>query len=144
MTSLHDNLANWTQRSYPKEKIFEGRFIRLEPIDPLKHLDGLCDIFLYAKDVHERFRYLFDYPPKDKENIINWLEGESKPSYRFAIVDKEKEKVVGNIRFHHIVPENGTLELGLYFSSMISKTPGGTEAIYLLAKHVFDDLGYRR
>uniref|UniRef100_A0A914CDP4 N-acetyltransferase domain-containing protein n=1 Tax=Acrobeloides nanus TaxID=290746 RepID=A0A914CDP4_9BILA len=48
------------------------------------------------------------------------------------------------MRFHHIVPENGTLELGLYFSDMINKTPGGTEAIYLLAKHVFDDLGYRR
>ena len=40
---------------------------------------------------------------------------------------------------------NGCIETGhIFFSPPLQKTPLATEAIYLQAKHIFDDLGYRR
>jgi RimJ/RimL family protein N-acetyltransferase len=43
------------------------------------------------------------------------------------------------------VPEHGVIEIGhIWFGAALQRTAGATEAIYLLARHAFDDLGYRR
>jgi RimJ/RimL family protein N-acetyltransferase len=40
---------------------------------------------------------------------------------------------------------HGVIETGsIFFGPALARTRGATEAIYLLARHVFDDLGYRR
>ena len=42
-------------------------------------------------------------------------------------------------------PANGVIEVGhLQFSPRLQRTPAATEAIFLLMRHAFDDLGYRR
>jgi RimJ/RimL family protein N-acetyltransferase len=42
-------------------------------------------------------------------------------------------------------PEHGSVEIGcVVFGKALQKTRGATEAIYLMAKHAFSDLGYRR
>lgn len=39
----------------------------------------------------------------------------------------------------------GTIEIGhIWFGPELQRTTAATEAIYLLARHAFDDLGYRR
>ena len=44
-----------------------------------------------------------------------------------------------------IVPEHGSIEIGhIWFSPELQRTPAATEAIFLLARHAFDELGYRR
>jgi RimJ/RimL family protein N-acetyltransferase len=44
-----------------------------------------------------------------------------------------------------IAPEFGVVEIGhIWFGSPLQRTTAATEAIYLLARHAFDDLGYRR
>ena len=41
--------------------------------------------------------------------------------------------------------ENGVIEIGhIYWGDKIAKTPAATEAFFLFAKLVFDELGYRR
>ena len=43
------------------------------------------------------------------------------------------------------MPEHGAIEIGnIWFSPELQRTPAATETIFLLAKHAFDDLGYRR
>jgi len=43
------------------------------------------------------------------------------------------------------VPEHGVIEIGhIWFAPTLRRTRQATEAIYLLARHAFDDLGYRR
>jgi RimJ/RimL family protein N-acetyltransferase len=45
----------------------------------------------------------------------------------------------------NIVPANGSIEIGhIWFAPPLQKTRAATEAIYLMCRHVFDDLGYRR
>ncbi len=44
-----------------------------------------------------------------------------------------------------MVPEHGVIEIGhIWFSPGLQRTRQATEAIYLMSRHVFDDLGYRR
>jgi RimJ/RimL family protein N-acetyltransferase len=44
-----------------------------------------------------------------------------------------------------IVTEHGVIEIGhIWFAPILQRTRQATEAIYLLARHAFDDLGYRR
>jgi len=40
---------------------------------------------------------------------------------------------------------NGVIEVGnVMFSPELQRTPAATEAMYLMARHAFEDLGYRR
>ena len=44
-----------------------------------------------------------------------------------------------------IVPEHGVIEVGsIMWGPDIARTRRATEALFLFARHVFDDLGYRR
>jgi RimJ/RimL family protein N-acetyltransferase len=44
-----------------------------------------------------------------------------------------------------IRPANGVIEVGhIFFSPALQKTPIATEAIFLLMRYVFEELGYRR
>lgn len=44
-----------------------------------------------------------------------------------------------------ITPAHGVIEVGnILFSPALQRTRAATEAMYLMARHVFEDLGYRR
>ena len=44
-----------------------------------------------------------------------------------------------------IAPADGAIEIGhIWFTPVIQRSRQATEAVFLLAKHAFDDLGYRR
>jgi RimJ/RimL family protein N-acetyltransferase len=44
-----------------------------------------------------------------------------------------------------IEPAHGVIEVGnILLSPALQRTTAATEAMYLMARHVFDDLGYRR
>jgi RimJ/RimL family protein N-acetyltransferase len=64
--------------------------------------------------------------------------------YAYAIVDAS-ERSVGYFTLLRIVPQNRVIEVGhVLYSPALQRTPLGTEAQYLLAKYVFETLGYRR
>ena len=51
----------------------------------------------------------------------------------------------GVASYLRIAPEHGVIEIGhIWFGAALQRTPAATEAIYLLARHAFDELGYRR
>lgn len=137
------DLSAWSPRSLPDVKVFRGRFISIEPVDVPKHAEKIFEMFS-AEDVDQRFRYLLDTPPRSVDDVYKNFKDPARLRHRYVIVDNNDGKVIGIVVFKDIVQENGTVELGLYFSHKISKKPGGTEAVYLALKHLFDDLGYRR
>lgn len=52
---------------------------------------------------------------------------------------------LGMASYMRIRPEAGSAEVGcVVFSKKLQRTPAATEAMYLMARHIFDDLGYRR
>jgi RimJ/RimL family protein N-acetyltransferase len=61
------------------------------------------------------------------------------------VVDRATGRAVGRLTFMRIDGVHGVIETGsILFGPELARTPGATEAIYLQARHAFEDLGYRR
>src|SRR5690606_8147912 len=76
-----------------------------------------------------------------------WLEeaAASQDPHYFTAIDKKTGEIAGRQTFMRIDAANGAIEIGnIYWGPLISRTPAATEALFLFARHAFDDLGYRR
>lgn len=137
------DLSSWTPRSHPPKTTLSGTHVVVESFNFLKHAEGMCNL-VFAPDTPQRFRYLFDNPPKTRQDAKNFLQNRAEREPFYAIIDKLSNKIVGNMGLHETNQEHGRTELGVYFGADLARKPGATEAVYLLLKHVFDDLKYRR
>ena len=140
------DLSDWQGCERPHRKIFEGRYVRLEPLSAEKHGDGLFDSAT-AGDADGRFRWLPESTPQSREEFQNWLEmAEASPDpMYFAVIDLKSGRVAGRQTMMRMDPRNGVAEIGhIHWGPLIQKTPATTEAFYLFAAHLFDELGYRR
>jgi RimJ/RimL family protein N-acetyltransferase len=126
----------------PGRVVLEGRYARLEPL-AASHAEGL----LAASADPKSFDYLFDVPPQGKEDLLAWIAQKSKsedPLFH-AVIDKATGLAGGRQTFMRITPEHGVIEIGnILWGSAIRRTRVATEALYLAAKYIFEDLGYRR
>jgi RimJ/RimL family protein N-acetyltransferase len=143
---VSDDLNNWQPRPRPERKTMEGRYVRLEPLDAKKHGDGLHEAST-VPDADQRFAWLFESPPQSRAEFDAWLakvEASQDPVY-YAVMDKASGRVAGRQTLMRIDQNHGVIEIGsIYWGPLISRKPAATEAQYLFARHVFDDLGYRR
>ena len=54
-------------------------------------------------------------------------------------------RALGIANYMRIDPANGSVEVGgILFGTSLQRTAAATESMYLMARHVFEDLGYRR
>lgn len=140
------DLSDWKGCERPHRKVFEGRFVRLEPLDLDAHGEGLFEAAT-AGDADGRFRWLTENTPQTREEFQNWLvrvQASDDPMY-FAVIDLKTGRVAGRQTMMRMDPENGVAEIGhIHWGPIIQKTPATTEAFYLFATHLFDELGYRR
>jgi len=123
-----------------------GRFCRLEPLDVARHAQELFEAF--GADTENRiWTYLSVGPFDDFEAYRAWLEQSclgDDPLF-FAVIDRNTKKAVGVASYLRIDPANGVIEVGsINYSPALQGTAAGTEAMYLMMKRVFDELGYRR
>jgi RimJ/RimL family protein N-acetyltransferase len=124
----------------------EGRFVRLEPLDPKSHADGLFEAST-TPDAGDRFRYLSESPPANRAIFDDWISrfASVDDPIVFIVIDKATGKIGGRQNFMRIEPAHGVIEVGsILWTGLVARRPAATEAIYLFARHVFDDLGYRR
>jgi RimJ/RimL family protein N-acetyltransferase len=143
---MADDLSNWTPRPKPRSDTMEGRFVQLEKLDPARHADGLFDASAQP-DRDQRFRWLPNVPPTDRAVFCAWVEqsAASEDPLFFAVIDKATGQVAGRQTFMRIDAPNGVAEIGhIYWGPLVSRKPAATEALFLFASHIFDDLGYRR
>jgi RimJ/RimL family protein N-acetyltransferase len=140
------DLSNWAGRKPVEKKLLEGRFVRLEPLDLVKHGRQLFEAITMS-DADDRFRYLPEMTPANFDAFLPWLEkaqASPDPLY-FVVIDKFSDKVAGRQTFLRTDASNGVTEIGhILWSAMIARKPATTEAFYLFAKYVFDELQYRR
>ena len=63
----------------------------------------------------------------------------------FAILENASGKAVGHASYMRIEPGHRVIEVGsILYTPALQRSTGATEAMYLMARHVFEDLGYRR
>jgi RimJ/RimL family protein N-acetyltransferase len=123
-----------------------GRAVRLEPLSAQTHADALFES-VKGSDNDRLWAYLFDGPYADRAAFRDAIETKAKspdPLY-FAVVDKASGRAVGYQAFLRIEPLHRVIEVGaILYAPALQRTIGATEAQYLFARHVFEDLGYRR
>ncbi|WP_224704491.1 GNAT family N-acetyltransferase [Devosia aquimaris] len=131
-------------KSAPERIDLAGRFVRLEPL-AAQHARDLFEVSTMPGGP-ERYRWLFSNAPESlaelEARIAEMTWGENR---YVAVVDQKSGKTVGQQGWMRIRPEHGSIEIGgVYWGLPMARTPLATEALYLFARHAFDDLGYRR
>jgi len=148
--SLEDALGpalGWKPLRLPARATLAGRTVRLEPIDPPRHGAQLYAASHGPGIDPALWLYLAVGPFANEAAFMAWLEkcAASQDPLFVAVVDQQNGRAVGMASFMRIEPAHGAIEIGhIWFGPVIQRTPQATEAIFLLARHAFDDLGYRR
>jgi RimJ/RimL family protein N-acetyltransferase len=116
------------------------------PLDPVAHADSL-----YAATsgpANERlWLYLFDGPFANRAEFDAYLTRITQWEERlyYAILDNTSGRAVGHACYLRIEPAQRCIEVGgILYAPALQRTPGATEAMYLMARYAFEDLGYRR
>lgn len=124
----------------------EGQYTTLEALSVEKHAEDLLAV--YGPDSpREMWTYLFQEPVENLEELIVALKQmiERKDRFYYAIIDKVTGKALGAFSLMRIDQNNRVVEVGaVTFSPALKQTRMGTEAHYLLALYVFEELNYRR
>ncbi|NRB54784.1 MAG: GNAT family N-acetyltransferase [Salinicola sp.] len=148
-----DDIPDWREPPFPDASVREGRFCRLEPLDPRRHAPSLWQAWQMPdpdiandREARARWTYLGGRAFDDQAGCEHWLEamsGDSDPVC-YAIIDPADGQAVGMATYLRIVPADATLEIGhLNFSVRMARTPISSEALMLLIRYAFA-LGYRR
>jgi RimJ/RimL family protein N-acetyltransferase len=127
----------------PERVMLEGRHAKIVPLDAAAHATAL-----YAGSMDaELWQYLFNGPYTDEAEFRAWLEGRqnSEDPLFFTVLDAASGAAVGYCSLMRIEPAHRVIEVGnILYLPCLQRTAGATEAMYLLARYVFDELGYRR
>ena len=143
---IGSEVAGWQGAIDPPRRPAEGRFCKVEPLDTATHLDDLYDAFSDDSS-GALWTYMFVGPFNSKNDLRTWLESACKtddPLFH-AIVHTTTNKAVGIAAYMRIKPDLGVIEVGnITYAPRLQRTSLATEAMFLMMKRVFDELGYRR
>jgi RimJ/RimL family protein N-acetyltransferase len=139
-------VPGWTARPRPERSVMAGRWCRVEPLEPERHGRDL-----FAANQADRegrmWTYLAYGPFADHGAYQAWLAGaaQSDDPLFHAIVDARSGQALGVASYLRIEPAVGVIEVGhIAYAPALQRTPAATEAMYLMMRRVFDELGYRR
>jgi len=131
------------QAPRPGPIVLEGRYGRIEKLNAAR--DG-ASLWQAVKGHNALWPYMGYGPFADEAAFAAWLAERPKleDPYSYAIIDKD-DRAVGIATLMEIRPAMRVIEVGnIVYTPLLQRTPLGTEAQYLLAKYVFETLGYRR
>ena len=138
------DLANRKPVHRPLPQTLSGRYATLEPLDTARHGADLWDAIQGHDEV---WKWLPGSPAVSAsamiESVERWRKGED--ALVLAIVPKNTGRAAGWASYMRIKPAHGVIEVGnILFSPSLQRTRAATESMYLMARHIFDDLRYRR
>ena len=140
-------LPAWSRRPLPPRTPMLGRYCRLEPLDAERHAAELDAAFRQGDPAGRNWTYLGYGPFADFagfRTVIEKLAAGSDPQYH-AILDLDGGGAVGMAAFLRIDPGNGSIEVGgIHMAERLKRTRAATEAMFLMMRRAFGELGYRR
>jgi len=130
----------------PGRTTLPGRVVTLAPLDPQVHGDTLYE-GIGGEAGDRLWQYLLEGPFADRaafEIHLRRIAASEDPLF-FAILDNASGSAVGYASYMRIEPVHRVIEVGsILYTPRLQQTTLATEAMYLMARHVFEDLGYRR
>ena len=130
----------------PRRVTLTGHDVHIVPLDADTHTDDLFEV-TRGPENERLWLYLYDGPYADRESFYASLaqKQHSDDPFYYAIVDARISKAVGHAAYLRIEPAHRCIEVGgILYTPGLQRTRGATEAMYLMARHAFEDLGYRR
>lgn len=146
---LGEPVPNWAPRAHPTSEPMIGESCRLERLT-LAHTSAL--FAANSLDTDGRTWTYLPYGPFATEpeyaTWVEWAASSVDPMF-WAIISTpsrdKPERAAGVASYLRIFGEAGSIEVGhLHFSPLLQRSRAATEAMFLMASRVFDDLGYRR
>jgi RimJ/RimL family protein N-acetyltransferase len=125
-------------------QVLRGSRVRLEPFDAAKHEASLYES-LHDQEADPHLWDYLPYGPFGRREWHTWftVSAASTDPLFFALVVQGVP--AGQASYLRIEPEHGVIEIGhIALGPSLQRTPAATEALFLLARHAFDELGYRR
>ena len=143
--AIGPDVPGWTARELPPRTVMQGRTCRLEPYEP-RHAAGL--FAAYREDAVGRNWTYLGYGPAATEAEFRQFADATftiKDPLFHVVVDEASGRELGVASYLRIDPANGVIEVGhINFSPLMQGSVQSTEAMYLMMRRVFDELGYRR
>jgi RimJ/RimL family protein N-acetyltransferase len=137
--------VNASPAKRPERVRLSGRYVTLVPLTTA-----------HAKDIYEAahgserervWLYLFEPPFASRDAFQAHIEeksGSQDPLF-YAITDTISGRAMGYATLMRIEPIHRVIEVGnILYPPAMQRTRGATEAMYLLARYIFEELGYRR
>jgi RimJ/RimL family protein N-acetyltransferase len=138
---------DWAPALRPAREPLRGRFVVVRPVDAAADTQALYEVSHPPAGDLGIWTYLPDGPyptPLALGQRLQVAQELDDPLF-FTLVRLPDEIPQGEASYLRITPEHGVIEIGhIWFGSPLQRTAAATEAIYLLMRHAFDDLGYRR
>ena len=138
----------WKPALPPAPVTLRGRYATLEPLDAQRHGEALWEA---ARGNDEVWTWLFDGPYATETDFLRAVaEKQAATAAVFlaivpAATGMATGKAAGWASFMRAEPAHGVVEVGnILLTPALQRTTAATEAMYLMARHVFEDLGYRR
>ena len=144
MSKSIPTLLDWNPLRKPGPVTLRGRYVTLEPLNVEHHAAALWSSVQNQNDV---WTWLFDGPYPTRAAFERAIEQKQmgKDAVFLAIVPGSTGKAAGYASFMRMEPEHGVVEVGnILLTPGLQRTTAATEAMYLMAGHIFDHLGYRR
>jgi RimJ/RimL family protein N-acetyltransferase len=137
---------SWSPARVPDRTAIDGELVRLEVLDPERHATSLFTSS-HVPGAEGLWQHLPYGPFADQAEFDAWLaqRAASNDPLFYAVVDWESMRALGMASFMRMKPDNGVIEIGhIWFAPELQRTRKATEAIFLMARAAFDELGYRR
>jgi RimJ/RimL family protein N-acetyltransferase len=138
------DLVHWTPRRRPEPEMLAGTHVTLERYDEARHGAALWDA-LGGPAINELIRWFPNPVYADAAPFIAWVTGNQRDNVTMVYRGVADGAVCGMATFMRIDVAHGVCEVGsIAHAPSIQRSVIATEAQYLMMRHVFDDLGYRR
>jgi RimJ/RimL family protein N-acetyltransferase len=133
----------WTPGPPVEPVALVGRTVRLEPLTTA-HTGDLWRS-LVMESPPQLWTYLFSGPFIDRAEFGQYVESVADNHDLAALAVMVDDVALGHACLMRCQPTHGVVEVGnIALGAGLQRTTAATEAMYLLARHVFEDLGYRR
>jgi RimJ/RimL family protein N-acetyltransferase len=140
------DLRDWTQRPRPPRQPMDGRLVRLEPFEVGAHSRHLFEA--YSADTEGRLWDYMAYGPFP--DLLSYVSHARRTMcgndpFFHAIIPRGSGRAAGVASYLRVTPEHGVIEVGhICYAPSLQRTAAATEAMYLMARRAFEELGYRR
>lgn len=144
---IGDNVSDFSAGQMPDVRLLQGRFCRLERLNET-HAEDLWRVYNAATPL-KNWTYLpASYGPfQEKKAFLEFLHATMAKTdpYCMVIIDNATGQALGTFSLMRIDAKNRVIEVGaVIYSEQLKQSKIATEAQFLLAQYVFEDLQYRR